>query len=120
VSWRRSADEGAAAAVDDFCPSARAETAAAPQLLQKRLSAGFSLPQALQLHGRGEPQSPQNFEPVPTLAPHRGQFIRFPFAEALSPSWTPGERCTETQEGMVEQWASSERIAATNPRRVMD
>jgi hypothetical protein len=39
------------------------------------LPGGFSLPHALHSHGSGDPQSPQNFLPLATFAPHRGQIM---------------------------------------------
>ena len=49
---------------------------AAPQSAQNFFPGGFSLPQALQLRGSGEPQSPQKFLPFATFAPQRGQDMR--------------------------------------------
>src|SRR5262245_27765068 len=73
VSWRRSACGGGAAAIGCL-PGL--DPYAAPQSLQKRLSAGFSLPQALHCQGSGEPQSPQYLLWSATLAPQRGQIMR--------------------------------------------
>jgi hypothetical protein len=76
VSCRSSAEGWGAAGASG--PSGLALKAAAPQSLQNRLSAGFSLPQALHRHGSGDPQSPQNFLWSATLAPQRGQIIATP------------------------------------------
>jgi hypothetical protein len=84
---------------------------AAPHSLQKRFPAGFSLPQAVQHHGNGDPQSPQNFEAVPTLAPHRGQFMRSPSRMLASPFARHGaERATKTQKPTVKQWSLGRKI----------
>jgi len=75
VSWRRSA---AGEAEDDARSSGTLPgrpVTALPQSPQNRLSGGFSLPQALHNHGSGDPQSPQNFLPLVTFVPQRGQIM---------------------------------------------
>jgi len=85
VSCRRSAVD----AVGGGTGAAPARWAAAgaptPHAVQNRFSAGFSLLHAAQRHGKGDPQSPQNFQPAETLAPHCGQFIRSPSRKVVEP-----------------------------------
>src|SRR5262249_24779717 len=76
VSWRRSAEDAPAGGAAGAPTRWAAAGAPTPHSVQNRFSAGFSLPQAAQSHGNGDPQSPQNLQPVPTFAPHRGQFMR--------------------------------------------
>jgi hypothetical protein len=76
VSIRRSTATGLADATRESSVAPAPAERAAPQSPQNLLSGGFSLLHAEHCHGNGDPQSPQNFLPLTTLVPQRGQIIR--------------------------------------------
>jgi hypothetical protein len=107
VSCRRSATGVAAGLEAMSCATAAPSADGAPQSAQNRLPGGFSARQAAHCHGSGNPQSPQNLSPLARLAPHCGQFARFPLFGPFTRSFSSVYRAPQPKHGSISEARTS-------------